>query len=419
MEFSVDVRTNETFSIVGFDNRDRLLALTNYDREHTELVQVDPRTGVIGETVLSRSGVDLLSVAMNPDHSLRSISYRERGNIHRELLASDDADLKDSLSKALPGRVVHASLPARNGRRIVFAYGSSEPGRYYLFEKETRQLRPLASLAPHLEGRRLAGSEVFSVKNKAGQDIEAILTRNPATRPQPLIVIPHGGPFGVFDRRIFDPEVQFFAALDFAVLQVNYRGGAGLGKDALKQGYRELGRGIEDDIEMAVDEALKRPSVDPRRVVVLGTSYGGFSALSLAIRHPGRYRAAVGIAGAYDIALQFTGSDAAGSEKTLELMAEMFGDPIKDKGLLQSVSPVYAYERINSPLLLVHDRGDVRVPFEHARRLQTLLTLRGKPASMIALNDGRHGISDAKSAIANYPIIAAFLDKALSQADPK
>jgi dipeptidyl aminopeptidase/acylaminoacyl peptidase len=68
-------------------------------------------------------------------------------------------------------------------------------------------------------------------------------------------------------------------------------------------------------------------------------------------------------------------------------------------------------------LLIVHDRGDRRVPFEHARRLQEMLRLRGRPASFIAVNDGVHGLVNAASAITQYPVIAAFLEKSLASSN--
>lgn len=418
VEFSIPIRENEFLSIQGVDAQGRILALTDFDREQSDLVEIDPATGAIKSTVVTRPGRDLFGVGFSRKGELAWISYQAKGRVEQEMLTAPELELARSIANALPGRSVLSYGAARNGKRIVLAYGASDPGTYYVYDGNTRKLTLYAHRMPQLAGRKLADSEHFSVSSPDGFEIEALLTRSAGgTDLKPLLVVPHGGPMGVFDSAYFDPEVQFFAQLGYAVLQVNYRGSGARGKTVRELGHRQLGEAIERDIDAAVDEALKRGGIDSNRIAVLGTSYGGYSAVMLGILKPQRYKASVAIAGAFDLTLQFSGSDAAVRPKVLKKMEEIFGDPKTEYEHLKRVSPVYQFERIQNPLLIVHDRGDRRVPFEHARRLQEMLRLRGRPASFIAVNDGVHGLVNAASAITQYPVIAAFLEKSLASSN--
>jgi pimeloyl-ACP methyl ester carboxylesterase len=417
IEFAIPIRENEFVAIQGVDDHGRILALTDVEREQTELVEIDPTSGAFKSTVERRPGRDLFGIGFSRTGELASVSYHVNGRVEREMLTAPERDLATAIAQATPGRSVITSHASKNGKRIAFTYGAADPGTYYVYDGESRKLALLAHRMPQLAGRTLAGAESFSVTAADGFKVEALLTRLDASgKSQPLLVIPHGGPMGVFDSSHFDAEVQFFAQLGYAVLQVNYRGSGARGKSVQELGYRELGAAIERDIDLAVDDALKRPGIDPKRIAVLGSSYGGYSAAMLGILKPERYRASVAIAGVFDLALQFSGSDAASRPKVLKKMEEIFGNPKSDYAELKRVSPVYQYERIRNPLLIVHDRGDQRAPFEHARRLQEMLRLRGTPAAFIAVNDGGHGWVNAASAITQYPVIASFLAKALATA---
>lgn len=414
-EFAIPVRENEFVAIKGVDAQGRILALTDVDRDQIELVEIDATTGAIKSTLERRPGRDLLAIGFSRVGELASVSYQVNGRMEHEMLTAPEQALATAIAKAMPGRSVLTGMAAANGKRIVYTYGAADPGTYYVYDGNSRKLLLATHRMPQLAGRELAQSESFTVASADGFQVEALLTRlGGGTASKPLLVIPHGGPMGVFDSGHFDPEVQFFAQLGYAVLQVNYRGSGARGKSVKELGYRQLGQAIEQDIDLAVDAVLKKSGIDRARIAVLGTSYGGYSAVMLGILKPDRYKASVAIAGVFDLALQFSGSDAASLPKALKKMEEIFGNPKTDYAQLKQVSPAYQYERIRNPLLVVHDRGDTRVPFEHARRLQEMLLLKGTPARFVVTNDGLHGLAKAATAITEYPVIAAFLEQSLS-----
>ena len=144
---------------------------------------------------------------------------------------------------------------------------------------------------PQLRGRRL--SPVRSVRYAArdGTAIEAVLTL-PRDRPDknlPLIVLPHGGPFAR-DSESWDWWTQYLAELGYAVIQPNYRGSSGYGTDFAKKGEGEWGLKMQDDLNDAVTYLAKEGIADPKRVCMVGASYGGYAAMRAAQRDGALYR---------------------------------------------------------------------------------------------------------------------------------
>jgi pimeloyl-ACP methyl ester carboxylesterase len=413
-EFVIKNEKNLVHMIVGFDAEQRILALSNKDRDVVELVELDPATGQIARTVLAIPNTDLYSVIDGINDEIRAVRFLQNGRLVEKSLDQDD-NFSKRLASSFPGQNVLLKQSAANGRRLVYLDGPTNPGMSYIYEPKSKGLELLNSSAPHLEGRPLAASERFVVKANDGFEIEVFLTRS-KTQPgkkQPLIVLPHGGPIGVFDFQRFDPEVQYFSMLGFAVLQVNFRGSGGSGKAKEALGIKQWGTSMVEDIDRAVDEALKRHPLDASRIAALGTSYGGYAAVRLAQVNPKRYRAVVGICGVYDLPLLFSAGASSRTERSIEWFSEHVGDPSSELALLQAQSPVYA-DKLISPMLLVHDRGDVVAPFEHALRMLQQAALRQAPVNLITTNDEQHGLVNAGTAIATYPKIAEFLRRTLA-----
>ena len=270
----------------------------------------------------------------------------------------------------------------------MFAFGPKDPGTYYIYNGVSKKLDVLSLTDEHLEDRPMQETERFEVQGGDKFMIEAFLTlpipKSAADKP-PLLVMPHGGPIGVFDTQRFDPEVQYFSQLGFAVVQVNYRGSGGSGTATLDLGMGQYGRAIEADVDAVVESLVKSGKVDANRIVAFGTSYGGYSALVLTLDKPQRYKAAVSVAGVTDILAQFSGGDVNFKKSTAEQLTKIIGDPRTDGKALQAISPVYRYREFTRPIMLIHDRGDERVTFDQSDRLSRLLRLNGTPATTIFL----------------------------------
>jgi dipeptidyl aminopeptidase/acylaminoacyl peptidase len=217
----------------------------------------------------------------------------------------------------------------------------------------------------------------------------------------------------VRDERHFDPEVQFLATLGYAVLQVNFRGSEGYGNSYRKAGMGGYGTLIEDDIDRALDAALAKYPLDHNRMCTMGTSYGGYSALMSAVRHPDRFRCVISVSGPTDRTLSFTASDAAYGASGRKALEKYIGDPGAHPDELLRISPIYRAAEIKAPLLLIHGTEDDRVDYENARRLVRMLNIAGRPPSLIRLDGEGHGIRAMKNRVMAFPAIAAFLSEYL------
>jgi dipeptidyl aminopeptidase/acylaminoacyl peptidase len=202
--------------------------------------------------------------------------------------------------------------------------------------------------------------------------------------------LPHGGPLGVRDSRQFDPLVQYIATWGIAILQVNYRGSSGYGQKFLEAGYREYAKGIEDDIEAAVELVTTKGLVDSDRMCVAGMSYGGYSALISVMRRPDRYLCTATVAGISDVPLFLNSTGMTRTEEGRDALEKYIGDPETEYERLVSISPAYRADEIEIPVLIVHGTEDRRVDVEHAYRLKTMLKAHGKRYSWYLLKGAGH-----------------------------
>jgi dipeptidyl aminopeptidase/acylaminoacyl peptidase len=222
----------------------------------------------------------------------------------------------------------------------LWVEASDRPPALYRFDVARGETRLLDVASPWLQGRAYARGTVLQARGRDGTPLEAFLTLPPGQHPRPVVVLAHGGPVGVGDSLRFDPEVQFLAALGYAVLQVNYRGSDGYGTAFREAGYHAAGTAIEDDIAAALDAALARFPLDASRMCIMGSSYGGYSALQSSIRWPGRFRCAVSIAGISDRPLFFTASDSGNLPATRAELERVVGDPRHALAAMVATSPL-------------------------------------------------------------------------------
>lgn len=195
-------------------------------------------------------------------------------------LDQDYATVQKSLDKTFPD---HINIPIDwskdGGTFLYFSTSDRDPGTYYIFKPAESQLIVLQELGGRLKGKTLAQMEPFEFTARDGKKIPAYITRPPTAHEggRPLIVRIHGGPM-TRDGWRFDATNQFFAALGYVVLQVNYRGSSGYGKEHQNSGLlARLDTVVIDDIADGVRYLIEQKEVDPTRVVVMGGSFGGWA----------------------------------------------------------------------------------------------------------------------------------------------
>lgn len=278
--------------------------------------------------------------------------------------------------------------------RQVFALldaNATNPGDYYVRDRAGKVHR-VGRFAENVDRAKLSPVESFRAKAADGVEVEVFLAvPKDASGRAPLVVMPHGGPIGVHDSRDYDPIVQYLASWGFAVVQVNYRGSSGYGLDFVRQGAKQWARGIEDDIDAAVEKAMADPRIDPERICIFGGSYGGFSAFASVIRHGDRYRCAVSLNGVSDIPLLADSSDMADSKSAMKYYEDYIGDLETEREKLIEVSPAYHVDALSTPTLIIQGTDDRRVDPDHAHRMAMMFELHEKPFELLEIEGAEHG----------------------------
>lgn len=216
---------------------------------------------------------------------------------------SHRAKLQRMMEKAIPDHDIRFMSSTRDGLHMLMASNDRNPGDFLLFDEKTRQANLVFSHAGWLEPSRMAQVRAAEFKARDGLTLHGYLTLPAGSdgKNLPAVVLPHGGPFGVFDTWGFDRDTQILAAAGYAVLQVNFRGSGNYGRAFLQAGAREFGGTMQDDVTDATRWLVSQGIADGRRVCIYGASYGGYAALMGAAREPDLYRCAVGYVGIYDL----------------------------------------------------------------------------------------------------------------------
>lgn len=354
------------------------------------IVAFDPMTGSRTE-VFRDDDVDPMAVirgdrgapvgVLLPDGRTRSVFFDPRGA---------DATVIRALEQAFEGAIVRATSRTADGRWLLVEVDSDRnPGDFYLFDTRTKEAKYMISRRDWLDPATMADMRPVALAARDGLALHGYLTvpRGSAGKDLPLVVMPHGGPFGVADTWHFDPHVQMLAAAGYGVLQVNYRGSAFRGRSFSSAGAREWGRAMQDDITDATRWAIAQGIADEEKVCIYGASYGGYAALMGVAREPSLYQCAIGYIGVYDLPLMYGQGDI----RQLDSGMAFLHDWVGERDALASVSPVHLADRIEVPVFLAAGGEDERAPIEHSRRMERALRAAGSSVETLYYDTEGHG----------------------------
>ena len=394
-----------------------LYALSNVSTDKVAAVEFDLQSGKLARVIYEHERFDLGGILVDDDHPVPyGVVFSEQGLLRYHFFADErDEEFRDLQEKFPDKGIVIIGRANDDNVLLVSASTSKDHGEIYRCDKISDQCEMVISLSPWLEGKTLSDTVVLKIEAEEGLLVDAFLTLPAAGGESvPLVVMPHGGPIGVRDSRYYSGDVQWLAHNGYAVLQVNYRGSSGYGREFVEAGLRELGRGIEDDIDSAVTLALQTyPQLDRGRIGIFGASYGGYSALMSVIRNPDLYQCAASFAGVTDLTLLFAQSRLHKNPALREELIRIVGDPDLDYDEQTSNSPVYRYRDIKRPVFLAHGTKDRIVDIEHSWRLRMLMRLQGTDPEFVVIDDVGHGFSYVEDAELLYDPLVRFLDRHL------
>lgn len=325
------------------------------------------------------------------------------------------ADYKLLQSK-LPGKEITPTSSTKDERLwMIVASSDREPGERYLFDRNTKKLTFQYRSFETLPRESLAPEKAISYPSSDGLIIPAYLTLpvGLAAKNLPLVVFPHGGPWGR-DNWGYTPIAQFLANRGYAVLQPNFRASTGYGKKFLNAGNNEWGQKMQDDITYGVRYLIAQGIADPRRVGIMGGSYGGYATLAGLAFTPDLYAAGVSIVGPSNL-ITLLNSIPPYWESIRTVFNERMGNPNTPEGRaqLERQSPLNSASKIKAPLLVVQGANDPRVNRAESEQLVIALRDRGFPVEYILAPDEGHGFARPINNLVLFATAEKFLAKHL------
>ncbi len=385
-------------------------ALTMHDdgKGFSILSELDLATLTYGARMFGIDGYDIDGLVLNAkgDGVAGIRLIEERPRVH--WLDPDLAETQANFDKAVGiGRSEIVSWSQSRKQLLVRVGGPDQAGAFYYFDRSSGGKFSLVGYTDdNLRQRKLGSVSTIHYKARDGLDIPAVLTlpSNRKAKGLPLILLPHGGP-QARDYEHWDWMAQFFAWKGYAVIQPNYRGSTGYGTKFTDAGLGEWGLKMQDDLNDAVTALAERHIADPKRVCVVGGSYGGYAAMRAAQRDGDKYRCAISYAGVSDLS-------AMSNYDSRFLYGREYRAGLKEKAPdFSLVSPLKHPEQFGTPILIMHGKLDLRVPVKQSREMAEQLKAAGKTYRYVEQPLGDHHFSRTEDRLQFLREAEAFLNQ--------
>lgn len=402
-------------SIVTFADTPRLIGL---GRDGTSVLVEDDEDGrsTLRELAPDAAGwpepfADGQEVILDPLGAHMVGASRLAGDERRyDFQSPQDQQLWSAVQAAYPGQLVELVSWSEDRQRLIVSVDSSIEGRALAYVDWSKKKADwIGPYYPQLTRADIAAVQPVRFKAADGLELSSYLTlpNNRAAKDLPLVVLAHGGP-AARDEPGFDWWAQALASRGYAVLQVNFRGSAGLGRAFLEAGYGQLGGKMQTDLSDGVRHLAAQGLIDARRVCIVGADYGGYAALAGATLDRGVYRCAASVGGVSDLRSLLAAPD--GQDGRRYWMRFLGADGPNDRKLIK-LSPLYNAEGLRTPILLVHQRDDKLVPAEQSYAMAEALKAAGAPAEMVVMSGEEHWLSRGETRLRMLNAVTMFLEK--------
>ena len=408
-------KDNFRIQFFTFDNKN-IYVSTNIGRDKAAIAEYD---------LAARK--EVREIYSNPDYDVDGLSYSEKRKVltmatytswkgEQHFLDKETADEYKKMREKFSGYEV--GIYGNNNAEdkfIVWTGNDKLAAKYYFYNKETGDTKFLANAMPWLKEGEMATMKPIEYKSRDGLTIHGYLTLPKDMEPKniPVVVNPHGGPWGR-NSWGFNPEVQLLANRGYGVLQMNFRGSTGYGKEFWLKSRKQWGKTMQDDITDGVLWLIKEGIADPNRVAIYGASYGGYATLAGVTFTPDLYACAVDYVGVSNM-FTFMKTIPPYWKPYIAMWNELVGDPVKDSLLLAEVSPALHADKIKTPLFIAQGANDPRVNKAESDQMVDALKKRGVAVEYMVKNDEGHGFANENNQIDFYKAMDNFIAKYLSR----
>ena len=349
--------------------------------------------GTMAKTLVGQDGKVDIDGIVRIGHGQRIAGYTFANERRRTIFFDPTyAKLETALSKVLGDNsmVDFVSASRDDQKLLIYVTGARDPGTFYLYNQANHHLDPIGLNRPQLDETTLADVTPVAVKASDGAEIPAYLTLPPhgTGKNLPAVILPHGGP-SARDEWGFDWLAQFLTARGYAVIQPNYRGSAGYGDAWMaKNGFQGWRTSI-GDVTASARWLVVNGIADPKRLAIMGWSYGGYAALQSAAIEPGLYKAVIAVAPVTDLGMLKRESDGFTNSRLVH-------DFVGKGAHITEGSPLRNAAAIKAPVLLVHGDLDTNVSIEHSRRMAAALRSAGANVEFLPIKGLDHQLEDSE-----------------------
>jgi len=399
-------------------DRQSLVILTeNPDTGRNDYFKLSLSNGSIGPMGANRNDVDVSGVITDLNRVVHGLRYAGFTPGY-ELFDPELNQRVQAVQQTFKGHAVRLADWTQDWKYLVFyVEGPGSSGDYYLHTSD-EGLSYLAAARPNIPAKAIHPVTQFDYQARDGLTIPALLTLplSQAHKPEKLpgIVLPHGGPHA-YDKMGFDWLAQALAEQGYLVVQPQFRGSVGFGRELWEAGLGEWGGRMQDDLTDAINVLTKVGMLDPSQVCIVGGSYGGYAALAGASMTPDLYRCAVSINGVSDLnkMLESDREQLGRDHWVLSYFRQSLGDKEFSQDKLERISPSNLANQVKAPILLIHAENDSRVSVNQSKLMYDRLEKAGKLVEFVELEGDNHNLMRGPSRLKTLERLLSFLDQHL------
>lgn len=384
---------------------------TNLGADTIGLYAMDAATGRMTKLALD-AGADLETIVVNPVTRVAEAVSFNRTRTRWQVLAPSVAKDFEALGKAAPGDFTITNRDLADRTWLVQYVNDVSPVSYYSWDRAAQKATYLFSARPRLEKYTLAPMRAVEIKSRDGMLLPSYLTVPPGTpaKSLPMVVYVHGGPWAR-DQWGYDPTAQWFANRGYASLQVNYRGSQGFGKKFRNAAMKEFAGKMHDDLVDAVKWAIAEGVADPRKVAIMGGSYGGYATLVGVTFTPDLFACGVDIVGPSNLVSLVESFPPYWGPFLASTWYPFVGNPKdpRDRADMESRSPLFKVDKIKVPLLIGQGGNDPRVTAKESEQIVSAIEKNGGRATYVLYSDEGHGFARPENRLDFFARAEKFL----------
>jgi len=406
----------------GFsDNPNIAYVATRAQGDKYAAYEFDMQSGKLGRLVYQDPKVDIEGLRLDPfTRRVIGVMYDtlegEKTYWLDKSWAQADANLHATFENS---HIAISSTTRDRTKYTVYVQGPEDPGgAYFLYDAAKPEITKIGSLYPAITSADYAPQKVISYRARDGMEIPAYLTIPPGMsgKNMPLVVMPHGGPEARDSIGHFDWWAQFVASRGFIVLQPQFRGSEGFGESFKLAGRHKWGLEMQNDVSDGVKYLIDQGIADPKKVCIVGWSYGGYAAMAGVTLTPELYKCGIAVAGVSNLITMLGYVSihyGAGFSEETNYWPRVIGEPTRDGERLRATSPAMHADAVTASLLLIHGANDTTVPIEQSEQMAQAMDRAGKPYQFVRVESDDHQMRRAASRKQMLEAMDKFLQQQL------